>query len=374
MFTGENTEILDYKVELNSAWFISLPIYAGQDRAANAEPGRAEPNKNQVKQDKQKPLVETIRDLRKEVKAEEDFQQNDDFGVSPSAQRELEANKERLSELEQKALLRTNVPLRTGQNAVDTEAHGLAQKRITVINDSQPPGTVTGRVTPSTTVIETDPETQKLRDDVNNRLANNNTQGSIFFAEDINDVSDKAKDRNRQNNQNKQVNNVSAQVSPTGSTKESNIEGTKDSNRSFFANSMNQVYGFKGQMINLDLEIKGDPYWLGEPNPRKRLTSSEGFPEVIRDHTKSDSLLLLTFKFPIAVDDGGDAGRIESYKGTGLYDLVRQENGFNGIYYVTKVENSFAGGRFTQRITGYIDPLTKEQDLLSELTKQDMDK
>jgi len=50
-----------------------------------------------------------------------------------------------------------------------------------------------------------------------------------------------------------------------------------------------------------------------------------------------------------------------------LYTLKRKENGFNGVYYITKVENSFSGGRFTQRLTGYVDPLTKEQDILNEL-------
>lgn len=349
MFTGENTEVLDYKVELNSTWFISLPLFRGQARTMTAISGRniIDGESQQIDQNKSpKSLADSVRDLRNEISQLRDDIDDAADDQLATAQANLAVAQNQLNELEGRVAEQVQQPLRAGQNVIDTSSFGLASRRITLANDARAPGTATQ----------------------NNRTApvkNLNSSGSIFFAEDI-DIFGDDETTNRQTDQNEQITNIGAQVSPsTAATGQNNVEGVRDENRSFFAAAINQVYGFKGQLIKLDMEIRGDPYWLGEPNSFKRLTNVAGFP----DHTKADSLIILTFKFPVSLDDGGNENRDQSYTGTGLYTLKRQENGFNGVYRIFKVENSFSGGRFTQRLTGAIDPLTKEQDLISELEK-----
>lgn len=349
MFTGENTEILDYKVELNSTWFISLPLFRGQARATAAISGRdiIDGESQQINQNKSpRSDGESIIALTEEIQ-----QTRDDIDDADTPEEIAEAQAALARALGNQAVLAARVreqiqqPLGTNQNITNTSTFGLAERRIRLANDAVSPGTVTrnNRTTPAT---------------------NLNNSGSIFFAEDFNEVGNDDT-QNRQIDENSQIMNVGAQISPSTANAQNGVEGVRSLDRSFFATAINQIYGFKGQLIELDMEIRGDPYWLGEPNTFKRLTNTAGFP----DHTSTDSLIILTFKFPVALDDGGNETRDQSYTGTGLYTLKRQENGFNGVYRIFKVANSFSNGRFTQRLTGAIDPLTKEQDLISELEK-----
>ena len=360
IFTGLNTEVLDYKIELNSAWFISLPIFRGQSRSSQAETSRNDNNvsgkgyKGQIDQTKDESKEESAEDIQKKLRSLQ-------MAADDETDEDIAARQPQIAALQSRVAERANIPLRAGRVATSTTSYGIAEKRLSIQNDSVIPGTVTGNVTSNVTIIETDPATTKVRE--NNRRIRGSSTGSIFFAEDIDTISDSAKKANKQINNNEDIRHVGAQSSPTSSTIDRNVEGEKDPDRSFFHNSMNQLYGFKGQLINLEMEIKGDPYWLGEPNTRKRLLSSDG----AQDLTKSDAMLLLIFKLPIKINDGDDTTRSESYSGTGFYEARLQQNGFNGLYNVTKVENNFSGGKFTQKLIGYIDPLTKEKSLIDEL-------
>ena len=355
MFTGENTEVLDYKVELNSAWFVSLPLFKGQGRSANPSPslnGNVNTKNSQVTETATTTLLQSRDDLKKKLATLQDIQKSDKSiflgdGDIQTSDELIKTTAERLAEVDRKIKLEVEVALSDSQTTLNSSQWGAEEKlrRISIDNDN----TTTSNIS-------------SISNTSARRIENKNNTGSIFFAEDIIDP-----DLNVEIKTNSEVNDIGAQISPTSATGETNIEGTDDPDRAFFSSAMNQIYGFKGQMTNLSLEIRGDPYWLGEPNINKRLTQSQGY----IDLTGSDSLLLLSFKFPVSIDDGGNERRDESYSGSGLYNLRRKENGFNGLYRVTTVENNFSGGKFTQHLVGHIDPLTKEQDIIKLLNKLD---
>ena len=202
-------------------------------------------------------------------------------------------------------------------------------------------------------------------DDVRNKVDRirqaRSGNGSIFFVEDLNNasVAPPAESENTQ----RQLYTMSNELSPTITSYQGNIEGTVSKGRPYFTAIMNQMYGALGDMVELDLSIRGDPYWLGETDPRVRVASASEEPGA--DLTASDVYILMTFDFPLRYDDGGFGLQKDSFEGTGLADLQRGENGFNGIYLVSEITSEFSGGKFTQRLQGVIDAVTNEQDFIS---------
>lgn len=355
MFTGKNTEVLDYKIKLNSAWFVSLPIYRGQNRNKHPEEGmlgNIEAANNRPEQSKNAPnAAPDPKSLDGILKKLETLNEQKDKvsgfgGIDAIAAANLSTD---IEETTNEALVKgAKIDITSSRDLFKTStfsAGEITARYQTIKNDN---------VSSELTVV----------DGKTIRIDNDSNRGSIFFVEDFGTLSDSKIVRSREEDINNTLNSVGAQVSPTATNQEKNIEGNDDEDRSFFSAIMNQVQGFKGQSIDLSLEIKGDPYWLGEPNIRKRLSGGNGH----TDLTQTDSLLILSFMFPVSVDEDGSE---HAYKGTGLYSLKRKENGFNGVYRVVSVENTFSDGKFTQKLTGYVDPLTKEQDLIKKLDEID---
>lgn len=101
-----------------------------------------------------------------------------------------------------------------------------------------------------------------------------------------------------------------------------------------------------GDMINADLEILGDPYWMVDsgignyfapPSKENKLTTADG----TMNYEGSDVYIYVTFKTPKDVDEQ-----------TGLYQFPSdsRESPFSGIYKVTMCENLFNDGVFKQRL------------------------
>lgn len=101
-----------------------------------------------------------------------------------------------------------------------------------------------------------------------------------------------------------------------------------------------------GDLINADIEILGDPYWMVDsgignyfspPSNENKLTTADG----TMNYEGSDVYIYVTFKTPKDVDEN-----------TGLYQFPNdgRESPFSGIYKVTMCENLFDDGVFKQRL------------------------
>lgn len=123
--------------------------------------------------------------------------------------------------------------------------------------------------------------------------------------------------------------------------------GTADTEQ-LVAESFHQAFisGASADMINIDLEILGDPYWMvdsgisnyfAEPDPTNTQKTADG----TMNYEAGDVYVYLTFKNPIDINET-----------TGLYDIPKggKLSPFSGIYRVIMCESSFADAVFKQKL------------------------
>jgi len=142
-------------------------------------------------------------------------------------------------------------------------------------------------------------------------------------------------------------------------------------------------------LLNINLEIKGDPYWL-EPPP----TSRENAPQSSLDRILANRGNTPTGDSAVAVPTAGelqdftvaDSATAQTYMvfrsftpqefdpNTGLTPAGSKSNNvLNGVYAIRQVEHKFSSGQFTQSLHGIRDPKVNlaNVDLLSNLRVTD---
>ena len=120
-----------------------------------------------------------------------------------------------------------------------------------------------------------------------------------------------------------------------------NIEETGDLGRSVYGVVMNDLCGqSSADLLSFDMEIRGDPYWLGEcdEDAYARLDSGNitSPSTTLANYLKGDNCIFLTFKTPTQYNEN-----------TGFVDLSNSTV-FVGVYSVITVHSKFADGRFIQ--------------------------
>lgn len=116
-----------------------------------------------------------------------------------------------------------------------------------------------------------------------------------------------------------------------------------------------------GDMLNVDIDIKGDPFWL-EPDPLPtagRVPDYRGRATRIPTDTSNNSTGRQTFfVFTTYIP--------EQYNpNTGLVPAPSSRNIINGIYSVKKAVHKFSKGKFTQTLSAFRDPHLNINSILS---------
>lgn len=131
-------------------------------------------------------------------------------------------------------------------------------------------------------------------------------------------------------------------------------------------------------LMNLDMEIVGDPYWLGVPN--MLINGKIGFDKIeLPSSNENEIRAMINARMP-DIEKGWaskepvwkDYGVAQWYKGSQLFYFctMMPDGGYNdqdlltfnyndqivGIYRVIKVENSFKEGKWTQKLIASRDP------------------
>lgn len=106
------------------------------------------------------------------------------------------------------------------------------------------------------------------------------------------------------------------------------------------------INGASADLVSVNLEILGDPYWLVDSGFANYFsTENAASNQITNDGTANyeggDVYIYLSFRTPADVNTS-----------TGLYDFsnLETESPFSGIYKVTKVTNTFNNGTFTQEL------------------------
>lgn len=130
-------------------------------------------------------------------------------------------------------------------------------------------------------------------------------------------------------------------------------------NKSIYGALLNQLYGnFDGNLQNLELEIRGDPYWIGPGSTGKPY--NEQSTTTTPNWMNGEHIFVFRFKLPQGYDQStgtvnlskDDQGRGGS---TGKQDEKKPASGgdsniFTGFYAAINVTNHFREGRFTQTL------------------------
>jgi hypothetical protein len=115
--------------------------------------------------------------------------------------------------------------------------------------------------------------------------------------------------------------------------------------RSIYGSLLNQMYGaVDGNLMNIDLQVRGDPYWLGPP----------GYQTVARDVGKSSGEAgnwmngehMFVFRFKVPQGYNSLTGGVK----TSPYNLGDTDV-YSGFYTAIKVTHKFEGGQFSQILT-----------------------
>ena len=168
-----------------------------------------------------------------------------------------------------------------------------------------------------------------------------------------------------------------SQLSATGTTKLDNLPfGDKDSGRGWggatvqqiIAETMKKAIESGRDLIQIDLEIHGDPFWLVDSG------LANYFADPVDDQVLSDGtcnyeggmvFVFLKFRTPIEIDTP-----------TGMYKF-QEENGsdsvFSGIYRVTKVDNYFSDGYWRQKLRCFRMP-KQDNDFVNGRNPAEADK
>lgn len=136
-------------------------------------------------------------------------------------------------------------------------------------------------------------------------------------------------------------------------------QGLPDS-QSSISNMIFNIYD-KKNFIEITLEIRGDPWWIGKTNIEVTdyIKSYTGQSDSIQpnkdkyftDYIQGDNTFLLTFNTGNDYDED-----------TGLMNVSQGNLTFNGIYAVIEVNNTFENGSFTQTLTAYKDIFSQKID------------
>lgn len=114
-----------------------------------------------------------------------------------------------------------------------------------------------------------------------------------------------------------------------------------------------QQHGASEFLVTLDLEIKGDPWYLGPPTPNKSNPEKPGAEEVA-DQSADDGMRLKGddeyVLFDLQTPRRYDFDVADEDNNSGYWSKMGTAYFITGIYFVKKVTSIFSGGLFTQEL------------------------
>jgi hypothetical protein len=135
--------------------------------------------------------------------------------------------------------------------------------------------------------------------------------------------------------------------------------------KSLFGLAIHQAYGMSsGDLARMEIEIRGDFYWLGRANSEFYATNSVisnnnyqiyNSEQFIRpDYNEGSQHLLLNFGYPRNPNDPAE---------------INRDRFASAVYIVTRATHKFEGGKFTQTLTTVRDPLTNPDAIGGDIFK-----
>ena len=132
-------------------------------------------------------------------------------------------------------------------------------------------------------------------------------------------------------------------------TQSANAAGvTEPASAGLLGMTMQNMYT-QNQMLEIELQIRGDPWWIGMTNLEQNDYTPGNLAPGQADFFKGENFMLLSFKTGSNYDEA-----------TGFMKFNTSSNFFNGLYSVMEVENNFENGSFTQTLKAYKEPFSQK--------------
>lgn len=134
-----------------------------------------------------------------------------------------------------------------------------------------------------------------------------------------------------------------------------NVESERPIERSMVESILNQIIGATSDMVEIEMSILGDPYWLGYSNidPKRYLHSLDSANLSVYD--TGEIMFLLNFRMPVDLNEQEIVNK-----------EFHQSPSFSGVYVVKEVEHLFENGIFRQTLNAV-------RDLTVDVTRLKMD-
>lgn len=333
IYTGQNTEIIKFDIHVENLWSIALPnweatnTYDNYTHGLKFAPGAVSNLKNTTGYTKKKLISDLqgqLTDLQSQLSANTSF-------------RVMEQN------LEQQQQIQDQI-----QSIELSQVSGVMFR-----TDSSP-----GAIAADSALLKNDPAAAET-------IARLSTSGQLVralrYAEDLKVIPSGP------------IDPLPVVMRPDNKPMEQNANVGGDSNKAVGSQDSNGLPGSRsligtilGNMFSvnafasIELEIRGDPYWMGQSNIRQNaIAASFGQDTGDPNHATfitNDHMLILVFR-------SGENYNEE----TGLMEFTSTSEFFNGAYAVYEVINTFKNGSFTQT-------LKCNKDIFAQKINQDVEK
>lgn len=326
IYTGQNTEVLKFDIHVENFWAITLPSWEGTNTYSNYTQGLLQ---------KDNAIADAIR--------QGTYSKSQILSV---LQNRLETIQQSINNVDQgfrNALLTEQEALKTDVMMLETSSSAavLFNQETNQNNNRDRQGTLS----PGELVLsETLAQDKNVTAQVAEYATFLNSQKALKYAEDLKILPAKYSDP------------MQVVLKPDNEPSGQNAAQSGDSNksvanpnsygvpsgRSFIGTILGNM--FDGSFFNeVNLEIRGDPYWMGQSNIRQGLIADSygqsGNDGRFANYQVCDHMFVLVFR----------SG--ENYnESTGMMQFTDTSDFFNGAYGVLDVKNSFKNGSFTQTL------------------------
>lgn len=298
LFTGLNTDVINLDVKFDYAYYVVSPIGGGKfgdakiaRLAAHDETVKTADERFSKAKSDYASAIRNISDLRSQYRVTTDA--TVDISLSGTERAARENNRE--------------IELKQIQRKISTQESQLGdlaaevQRASDALNES---------------VSGTTSSQQELLDMSNEKSASNSTNAPIRFHNDVVSTADTW-----------------------------GVESARDGGSIMFGAVKTNLES-ASDMMTIDIDIKGDPFWMGKPNTFRNLnTTSNSSDSDLADYDAGENMFMLNVNFPVNIGRGGRR-------------TPRPDYSISGVYSVINVINRFQEGLFTQNIRAVRDTLT----------------
>lgn len=308
IFTGLNTEVLKFDINVNFTWAVAVPMLQAQN-TNNGTPAQVDLSKNAAATSQQNAALKVqITDTQTQL----DELNKQDPNTLTEEQKTAKAN------------LESNLNVIKAQKTAVENRLGQLQDQAIAAQPRRAPST-TGRITDG-------------EDLVYENAQNDSYQGAEQNAASFLPIT----------------------IAPDSSNPGLRAQGgtSEDNNgyKSVYGTLLNQLYGtMDGNLQSIEIDIKGDPYWLGPGDNGQPFDSpsTDDRPNFMN----GEHIFVFRFKLPRGYDDttgtvnvAPDAGGGQDNPNDPSKGVRGNSNIFTGFYACVQVNNRFSQGQFTQTL------------------------